>query len=144
MLSKLIPIIGAVLYKETLFRYFNLFHSTNKSVWNLLQYSFEALFRSEQYALVDNACREYLFVCDFFMVRGNQSLELFNRIMSETLNLLVVIIQVFFLLLILVCSMGSFFHYTFLLDPLLLINWVFLWFISFSWRIIWTGWKHII
>ncbi|XP_046675531.1 vacuolar protein sorting-associated protein 52 homolog [Homalodisca vitripennis] len=52
------------------------------------RHPYEALFRSEQYALVDNACREYLFICDFFMVRGNQALELFNRIMSETLNLL--------------------------------------------------------
>lgn len=56
----------------------------------MLQYNFEALFRSEQYALVDNACREYLFVSEFFMVRGPQALELFNQIMGKTLGLLMV------------------------------------------------------
>lgn len=53
-----------------------------------MQYYFEALFRSEQYALVDNACREYLFVSEFFMVRGPQALDLFNQIMGRTLSLL--------------------------------------------------------
>lgn len=55
-----------------------------------LQYTFEALFRSEQYALVDNACREYLFVSDFFMVRGQQALHLFNQILGKTMTLLTV------------------------------------------------------
>lgn len=54
------------------------------------QYHFEALFRSEQYALVDNACREYLFVSEFFMARGPQALELFSQIMGKTLTLLTV------------------------------------------------------
>ncbi|XP_054282632.1 vacuolar protein sorting-associated protein 52 homolog [Macrosteles quadrilineatus] len=61
-------------------------HSAQKSE---IRYPYEALFRSEQYALVDNACREYLFICDFFMVKANQAMELFNRILSETLNLMV-------------------------------------------------------
>ncbi|GLV37846.1 Vacuolar protein sorting 52 [Carabus blaptoides fortunei] len=52
------------------------------------RYAFEALFRSEQYALVDNACREYLFVSDFFMVRGQQALHLFNQILGKTITLL--------------------------------------------------------
>ncbi|XP_063702830.1 vacuolar protein sorting-associated protein 52 homolog [Culicoides brevitarsis] len=52
------------------------------------KYPFESLFRSEQYALVDNACREYLFLTEFFMVRGNQAQELFNQIMGKTLTLL--------------------------------------------------------
>jgi hypothetical protein len=56
----------------------------------LLQYPFEALFRSEQYALVDNACREYLFLVEFFMVQGKQAPSLFGQILGETLNLLVV------------------------------------------------------
>jgi hypothetical protein len=56
----------------------------------LLQYPYEALFRSEQYALVDNACREYLFLVEFFMVPGKQAASLFNQILGETLNLLVV------------------------------------------------------
>ncbi|XP_067001896.1 vacuolar protein sorting-associated protein 52 homolog isoform X2 [Anabrus simplex] len=53
------------------------------------RYPFEALFRSEQYALVDNACREYLFLTEFFMVRGGQALELFDKILGKTLNMLV-------------------------------------------------------
>ena len=54
------------------------------------QYPFEALFRSEQYALVDNGCREYLFLTEFFMVQGTQAQDLFNQILGKTLNLLVV------------------------------------------------------
>jgi len=53
------------------------------------RYPFEALFRSEQYALVDNSCREYLFLVEFFMVQGKQAFSLFNQILGETLNLLV-------------------------------------------------------
>lgn len=54
----------------------------------LFQYPFEALFRSVQYALVDNACREYLFICEYFMVKNQPALDLFNKIMGKTLNLL--------------------------------------------------------
>ncbi|XP_055839117.1 vacuolar protein sorting-associated protein 52 homolog [Episyrphus balteatus] len=53
------------------------------------RYTFEALFRSEQYALVDNACREYLFVIEFFMVRGIQAQDLFNQIMGKTLTFMI-------------------------------------------------------
>ncbi|EDW36829.1 GL25904 [Drosophila persimilis] len=53
------------------------------------RYTVEALFRSEQYALVDNACREYLFVTEFFMVRGSQAQDLFNQIMGKTLTLMI-------------------------------------------------------
>lgn len=56
----------------------------------LLQYPFEALFRSEQYTLVDNACREYLFLAEFFMVQGKEALALFSQIFGKTMNLLVV------------------------------------------------------
>ncbi|XP_065155781.1 vacuolar protein sorting-associated protein 52 homolog [Atheta coriaria] len=52
------------------------------------RYHFEALFRSEQYALVDNACREYLFLSEFFIVRGTAALDLFYQIMGKTLTLL--------------------------------------------------------
>lgn len=55
-----------------------------------VQHSYEALFRSEQYALVDNACREYLFGIEFFMVRGSQAQDLFNQVMGKTLTLLIV------------------------------------------------------
>ncbi|KAH8411967.1 hypothetical protein KR222_004316, partial [Zaprionus bogoriensis] len=53
------------------------------------RYTVEALFRSEQYALVDNACREYLFVTEFFMVRAAQAQDLFNQIMGKTLTLMI-------------------------------------------------------
>lgn len=56
----------------------------------LLQYTFESLFRSQQYALVDNACREYLFITEFFIVSGNNALDLFNAIMGKTLNMFLV------------------------------------------------------
>lgn len=56
----------------------------------MLQYPFEALFRSEQYALVDNSCREYLFLSEFFMVQGLEAQKLFSKILGRTLNLLVV------------------------------------------------------
>ncbi|KAJ8966743.1 hypothetical protein NQ317_012675 [Molorchus minor] len=52
------------------------------------RYPFEALFRSIQYALVDNACREYLFVTEYFMVKGQPALDLFNKILGRTLSLL--------------------------------------------------------
>lgn len=53
-----------------------------------VRYPFEALFRSEQYALVDNACREYLFLTEFYLVRGSQAQDLFNQIMGKTMSLM--------------------------------------------------------
>ncbi|XP_020790118.1 vacuolar protein sorting-associated protein 52 homolog [Boleophthalmus pectinirostris] len=49
------------------------------------RYPYETLFRSQHFALLDNGCREFLFLCDFFMVTGNSSLDLFNCIMGKTL-----------------------------------------------------------
>ncbi|GFT75160.1 vacuolar protein sorting-associated protein 52 homolog [Nephila pilipes] len=57
-------------------------HSAQK---NETKYTFESLFRSQQYALVDNACREYLFITEFFMVSGRSALELFSSVMGKTL-----------------------------------------------------------
>ncbi|CAD7079991.1 unnamed protein product [Hermetia illucens] len=59
------------------------------------RYTFEALFRSEQYALVDNACREYLFVTEFFMVRSTQAQDLFNQILGKTLTLMIKNLETF-------------------------------------------------
>lgn len=59
------------------------------------KYPFEALFRAEQYALVDNACREYLFITEFYLVRGNQAQDLFNQIMGKTMSLTVKNIDMF-------------------------------------------------
>ncbi|XP_030644650.1 vacuolar protein sorting-associated protein 52 homolog [Chanos chanos] len=50
------------------------------------RYPYETLFRSQHYALLDNSCREYLFLSDFFMVAGNSALDLFNSIMGKTLG----------------------------------------------------------
>ncbi|XP_033847519.1 vacuolar protein sorting-associated protein 52 homolog [Periophthalmus magnuspinnatus] len=49
------------------------------------RYPYETLFRSQHFALLDNGCREFLFLCDFFMVTGNSALDLFNCIMGKTL-----------------------------------------------------------
>jgi hypothetical protein len=48
------------------------------------RYSMEALFRSHQYALVDNACREYLFITEFFDLRPPQALQLFQIMFAKT------------------------------------------------------------
>ncbi|XP_066599067.1 vacuolar protein sorting-associated protein 52 homolog [Prorops nasuta] len=59
------------------------------------RYHYEALFRSEQYALVDNACREYLFLTEFFKVRGSQAMDIFNQVMGKTLALILKNLQSF-------------------------------------------------
>ncbi|XP_065146961.1 vacuolar protein sorting-associated protein 52 homolog [Paramisgurnus dabryanus] len=51
------------------------------------RYPYETLFRSQHYALLDNGCREFLFLSDFFMVAGNSGLDLFNSIMGKTLSM---------------------------------------------------------
>lgn len=57
-------------------------HAAQKSD---VRYPFESLFRSQHYALLDNGCREYLFLCDFFMVAGPSAQDLFNAVMGKTL-----------------------------------------------------------
>ncbi|ESN95051.1 hypothetical protein HELRODRAFT_102862 [Helobdella robusta] len=61
-------------------------HSTNK-------YPYESLFRSHQYALLDNCCREFFFISDFFVMSSSSSssssLELFNLIFAKTLSFFV-------------------------------------------------------
>ncbi|XP_030053082.1 vacuolar protein sorting-associated protein 52 homolog [Microcaecilia unicolor] len=59
-------------------------HTAQKSD---VRYPFESLFRSQHYALLDNSCREYLFICDFFMVTGNSAQDLFNSIMGKSLTM---------------------------------------------------------
>lgn len=61
------------------------------------RFPFEALFRSEQYALVDNACREYLFITEFYLVRGNQAQDLFNQIMGKTMSVMMKNIETYVL-----------------------------------------------
>ncbi|XP_011167221.1 vacuolar protein sorting-associated protein 52 homolog [Solenopsis invicta] len=59
------------------------------------RYHYEALFRSEQYAVADNACREYLFLIEFFKVRNAQALDIFNQVMGKTLSLMTKNLQSF-------------------------------------------------
>ncbi|XP_068025881.1 vacuolar protein sorting-associated protein 52 homolog isoform X1 [Melanerpes formicivorus] len=59
-------------------------HAAQKSD---LRYPFESLFRSQHYALLDNSCREFLFLCDFFMVAGPSAQDLFNSVMGKTLTM---------------------------------------------------------
>lgn len=63
---------------------------------SLSQYPYETLFRSQHYALLDNGCREFLFLSDFFMVTGNSALDLFNSIMGKTLSMFLVPTQLLF------------------------------------------------
>ncbi|XP_077286591.1 vacuolar protein sorting 52 [Arctopsyche grandis] len=53
------------------------------------KYSYESLFRSLQYALVDNGCREYLFIAELFHVKAAQAQELFDRVLGKTLSMLI-------------------------------------------------------
>lgn len=55
----------------------------------VLQYSFESLFRSMHFTLLDNSCREYLFLADFFMVEKNAK-DLFTAVFGKTLSLFLV------------------------------------------------------
>ncbi|XP_050390938.2 vacuolar protein sorting-associated protein 52 homolog [Patella vulgata] len=51
------------------------------------RYSFESLFRSLHFSLMDNCCREYLFLVDFFMVSGTSAQNLFDAIVGKTLSM---------------------------------------------------------
>ncbi|XP_031464540.1 vacuolar protein sorting-associated protein 52 homolog [Phasianus colchicus] len=55
-----------------------------------VRYPFEALFRSQHYALVDNSCREFLFLCDFFAVSGGDAMQLYGAVMGRTLTMFLV------------------------------------------------------
>ncbi|GFO17731.1 vacuolar protein sorting-associated protein 52-like protein [Plakobranchus ocellatus] len=59
------------------------------------RYTFESIFRSLHYALMDNCCREYLFISDFFMVSGTGAQNLFENIMGKTLTMFMVSINLF-------------------------------------------------
>ena len=52
------------------------------------QYPHEALFRSVHYALMDHACREYLFVIDFFKMPQSGAMDIFQQVLGKTLELL--------------------------------------------------------
>ncbi|XP_064474251.1 vacuolar protein sorting-associated protein 52 homolog isoform X2 [Ornithodoros turicata] len=67
-------------------------HTSQKSD---LKYPFESLFRSQQYALVDNACREYLFITEFFVCSGTVAQEVFNIIMNKTTTMILKHMEVY-------------------------------------------------
>eukprot|EP00095_Tigriopus_kingsejongensis_P003158 maker-scaffold791_size96783-snap-gene-0.31 protein:Tk03158 transcript:maker-scaffold791_size96783-snap-gene-0.31-mRNA-1 annotation:"vacuolar protein-sorting" len=48
------------------------------------KYSYEVLFRSEQFCFLENACREFVFINQFFMVEGNDLHDLFHQILGKT------------------------------------------------------------
>uniref|UniRef100_A0A8C1PS18 Vacuolar protein sorting-associated protein 52 homolog n=1 Tax=Cyprinus carpio TaxID=7962 RepID=A0A8C1PS18_CYPCA len=74
-------------YVDTMSKiYFSYFKSYSGRLLKV-QYPYETLFRSQHYALLDNGCREFLFLSDFFMVAGNSALDLFNSIMGKTLSM---------------------------------------------------------
>uniref|UniRef100_A0A9J8BBC8 Vacuolar protein sorting-associated protein 52 homolog n=1 Tax=Cyprinus carpio carpio TaxID=630221 RepID=A0A9J8BBC8_CYPCA len=74
-------------YVDTMSKiYFSYFKSYSSRLLKV-QYPYETLFRSQHYALLDNGCREFLFLSDFFMVAGNSALDLFNSIMGKTLSM---------------------------------------------------------
>ena len=54
------------------------------------KYSYEVIFRSQHYALADKACREYLFLCEFFHVESTPAMELFHEVMDRTCNTYIV------------------------------------------------------
>ncbi|XP_048244893.1 vacuolar protein sorting-associated protein 52 homolog isoform X2 [Haliotis rufescens] len=59
-------------------------HAAQKSE---AKYTFECLFRSLHFALMDNCCREFLFVVDFYMATGSVAQNLFDAIMGKTLTM---------------------------------------------------------
>ncbi|XP_072777134.1 vacuolar protein sorting-associated protein 52 homolog isoform X2 [Taeniopygia guttata] len=51
------------------------------------RFPFESLFRSQHFALLDAACREFAFLSEFFLVSGAGAQELFNAVMGRTLSM---------------------------------------------------------
>ena len=52
-----------------------------------VKYTPEAIFRAVHYAILDNACREFLFLRDYFMTSNDvQTSELFNSVFAKTLS----------------------------------------------------------
>ncbi|XP_028639817.1 vacuolar protein sorting-associated protein 52 homolog [Grammomys surdaster] len=54
------------------------------------RYPFEALFCSQHYALLNNSCREYPFICEFFVISGLAAHDLFHDVMGCTLSMTLV------------------------------------------------------
>ncbi|XP_074020854.1 vacuolar protein sorting-associated protein 52 homolog isoform X2 [Numenius arquata] len=74
-------------YVDTMSKIYLSYFKSYTSRLMKIQYPFESLFRSQHYALLDNSCREYLFLCEFFMVTGPSAQDLFNAVMGKTLTM---------------------------------------------------------
>nr|KAG5710557.1 hypothetical protein BaRGS_013203 [Batillaria attramentaria] len=74
-------------YVDTMSKIYYSYFKSYSSRLMKLQYSFETLFRSLHFALMDNSCREYLFICDFFIVSGTGAQSLFDAIFGKTLSM---------------------------------------------------------
>nr|CAI9704757.1 unnamed protein product [Rangifer tarandus platyrhynchus] len=74
-------------YVETLSKIYLSYYRSYLGRLMKVQYPFEALFRSQHYALLDNSCREYLFICEFFVVSGPAAHDLFHAVMGRTLSM---------------------------------------------------------
>lgn len=69
---------------------------TNQLEWPVIvpaqcadkRFPYEVLFRSTQYALIDNVCREYTFLSHFFRLKGEKAQVLFADVMGRTLVLI--------------------------------------------------------
>lgn len=59
------------------------------------RYSYEVIFRSQHYAMADNACREYLFLSEFFRVEPAQAMDLFQEVMGKTTQLYIKFVEEF-------------------------------------------------
>ena len=57
-----------------------------KIFFTFFKLPYECIFRSEQYALLENACREYLFICDFYMMQDKFAYDLFYTIFGKTIH----------------------------------------------------------
>ncbi|KHJ46213.1 Vps52 / Sac2 family protein [Trichuris suis] len=64
-------------------------HAADQSKTKVPLFHFEAIFRSILYALLDHAGREYFFLCDFFLVSGHHSTDMFDQVFGRTLSLVV-------------------------------------------------------
>lgn len=51
------------------------------------KYPMEAIFRSHQFAVLDNACHEYQFLSEYFILSGKDTLEHFSIVFGKTLSL---------------------------------------------------------
>lgn len=57
------------------------------------KYPMEAIFRSHQFAVLDNACHEYHFLSEYFMLNPKESQEHFSIVFGKTLSLFIKLME---------------------------------------------------